>query len=190
LFGLPEVRQEGQYVIASRWPLRDCAGERAEAGGDSLTFARCTVDRGTTRFTLVDAHLESPRDGLVATRREGLDGIDLWETNHAGRLAQSRALAAALRDGPRPLVLAGDLNAPDASAVVQALLAIGLHDAFASAGRGWGYTYGHALRPAFSFLRIDHLLASSDVEVVRAFVGGKEASEHRPVIADLRLRRR
>jgi len=71
--------------------------------------------------------------------------------------------------------------------VIQALLAVGLRDAFASAGRGWGFTYGHTLRPRVSFLRIDHVLVSDDVAAVRSFVGGKEASDHRPVIADLRL---
>ena len=70
---------------------------------------------------------------------------------------------------------------------MQALFAIGLRDAFATAGRGWGHTYGHRMRPRFSFLRIDHVLVSDDVEVVRAFTGGKDASDHRPVIADLRL---
>jgi endonuclease/exonuclease/phosphatase (EEP) superfamily protein YafD len=82
------------------------------------------------------------------------------------------------------------LTAPDASAAIQALLAIGLRDAFATAGRGWGHTYGHRLRPRFSFLRIDHILVSDDVTVVRAFTGGEEASDHRPVIADLRLPQR
>ena len=190
IFGLPEVKKEGQYVVASRWPLRDCSSARAEAGAESLLYARCTVERPGGAFTLVDVHLESPRSGLVAARQEGLDGIELWQSNHAGRLAQARALAAALRASPRPLVLGGDLNAPEASAAIQVLLDIGLRDAFASAGRGWGYTYGHTLRPRFSFLRIDHILVSDDVEVVRAFVGGKDASDHRPVIADLRLSRR
>jgi vancomycin resistance protein VanJ len=189
MFGLPEVHKEGQYVIASRWPLRDCSQARADADGETLTFARCTVELGARRFELVDVHFESPRRGLNAARREGLDGIDLWESNHAGRLAQARALAAVLRGSARPLVVCGDLNAPDSSAVLQRLFAIGLGDAFASAGRGYGYTYGHTLRPAFSFLRIDHVLVSDGVEVVRAFVGGKDASDHRPMIADLRLPR-
>ena len=189
MFGLPEARKEGQYVIASRWPLRDCGTARADAGGEALLFARCTVDLGGRTFALVDVHLESPRSGLVAARQEVLDGIELWQSNHAGRLAQARALAAVLRTSARPLVLGGDLNAPSSSSVLQSLLAIGLRDAFASAGRGWGHTYGHTLRPRFSFLRIDHLLVSDDVDVVRAFVGGKDASDHRPVIADLRLPR-
>jgi endonuclease/exonuclease/phosphatase (EEP) superfamily protein YafD len=187
MFGLPEVHREGQYVIASRWPLRDCAARQVGAGGDALEFMRCTVGVAGVDVVLVDAHLDSPRSGLDAARREGLDGIDVWDSNHEGRLAQARALAAALRAGPRPLVLCGDLNAPDSSAVLQSLFAIGLRDAFARAGRGYGYTYGHTRRPGLSFLRIDHVLVSDDVEVVRAFAGGKDASDHRPVIADLRL---
>ncbi|HEY2187588.1 MAG TPA: endonuclease/exonuclease/phosphatase family protein, partial [Caldimonas sp.] len=190
MFGLPVVHRESQYVIASRWPLRDCATGRADAGGETLLFARCSVERPGGAFELVDVHLESPRRGLVAARKEGIDGIDLWASNHAGRLAQARALAAVLKTSARPLVLGGDLNAPDSSAVIQSLLAVGLRDAFASGGRGYGYTYGHTLRARFSFLRIDHVLVSSDVEVLRAFVGGKDASDHRPVIADLRLPRR
>ena len=138
-------------------------------------------------LTLITAHLESPRLGLNAARREGLDGIDTWKHSHEVRLAQARALAG-IRVPAGPLVLAGDLNAPDASAAVQSLLARGLRDAFASAGRGYGYTYGHTLRPAFSFLRIDHILVSPQIEVVRCFTGDTEASDHRPVIADLAWR--
>ncbi len=192
MFGLPEVERHGQYVIASRWPLQGCATSTARGdGGEAvLDFVRCTVERPGGAFEIADVHLESPRIGLVAARQEGLDGIDLWQSNHAGRVAQARALAAVLRTRAHALVVGGDLNSPDASAAMQALFAIGLRDAFAAAGRGWGYTYGHRLRPRFSFLRIDHVLVSDDVVVVRAFVGGKDASDHRPVIADLRLPQR
>ena len=124
--------------------------------------------------------------GLNAARHEGVDGIDAWQRNHETRLAQARALARDL--APGPLVLAGDLNAPDSSAVVRSLLALGLRDAFASAGRGYGYTYGHTLRPGFSFLRIDHILVSPDFAVRDSSVGGDDASDHRPVIADLAWR--
>jgi len=189
MFGLPEVWREGQYVIASRWALGGCRTARADAAEAPLVFARCTVDRPGGAFEIVDVHFESPRPGLVAARQEGFDGIELWESNHAGRVAQARALAAVLRTSAHPLVVVGDLNAPDASATIRALVAIGLRDAFATAGRGWGHTYGHTLRPRFSFLRIDHILVSDEVEVVRAFVGGKAASDHRPVVADLRLPR-
>ena len=187
LFGLPEVFADGQYIVASRLPLRGCALRRAETGGEPLLYARCQVQAPSGWIEVVSVHLESPRLGLNAARREGFEGFEQWSRNYEARLAQARSLAFALAGHERPLVVAGDLNAPDSSAVVGNLLGIGLRDAFAAAGRGYGYTYGHALRPAFSFLRIDHILVSPDIEVSRCVVGSDKPSEHRPVIADLRL---
>ena len=189
---LHEVHAQGQYFIASRFPAR-CAEAQAPSDVSDvgpLTYVRCAVQAPTGGFDLVTVHFESPRSGLVAARHEGLQGRDSWERNHEIRLAQSRALARAIGASLRPLVVAGDLNAPDSSAVLGNLRAVGLVDAFARAGRGWGYTYGHTLRPAFSFLRIDHVLASPEFDVVDAFAGGADASDHRPVLADLRLPRR
>jgi len=187
--GLHEVHAQGQYFIASRFPAR-CVEAQAESSIGPLTYVRCSVEPPAGAFDLITVHFESPRSGLVAARHEGLQGRDSWERNHEIRLAQSRALAGAIGTFVRPLVVAGDLNAPDSSAVLGILRAVGLVDAFAQGGRGWGYTYGHTLRPAFSFLRIDHVLASAEFDVVDAFVGGADASDHRPVLADLRLPRR
>ena len=187
LFGLPEIHVAGQYIIASRLPLRDCSEGVLETGGEPLAFARCTLDSKGGAVEVMTVHFESPRSGLNAARHEGFDGIVQWQQNHESRLAQARALARALEHGKRPLILAGDLNAPESSAVIQSLLAVGLRDAFSSAGRGYGYSYGHTLRPAFSFLRIDHILVSPQIGVSDCFVGEKEASDHRPVIADLVL---
>jgi endonuclease/exonuclease/phosphatase (EEP) superfamily protein YafD len=86
--------------------------------------------------------------------------------------------------------VAGDLNAPDSSVVVRSLLDTGLRDAFATAGMGYGYTWGHTLRPGVSFLRLDHILVGPEFGVADCFVGGAQASAHRPVIADLFLRGR
>jgi endonuclease/exonuclease/phosphatase (EEP) superfamily protein YafD len=89
----------------------------------------------------------------------------------------------------RPVVLMGDLNAPEHSPVVGHLLSTGLRDAFSAAGVGYGYTHGHSLRPHISFVRIDHVLVSPRFGVADTYVGGKDASEHRPVITDLWLQR-
>jgi endonuclease/exonuclease/phosphatase (EEP) superfamily protein YafD len=72
--------------------------------------------------------------------------------------------------------------------VIQTLLRVGVRDAFTSAGRGYGYSYGHALRRGYDFLRIDHILVSPDIGVLDSFVGQGTASDHRAVIADLVLR--
>jgi vancomycin resistance protein VanJ len=189
VFGLTHVYASGQYVVASRFALRDCGTAPMGSGADNHRYVRCLVDARGVELNLVTAHFQSPRAGLNAARHEGLDGADDWQRNHANRLHQARALARDVAGSRRPLVLAGDLNAPQSSPVIGSLLATGLRDAFTSAGRGYGYSHGHSLRNGFDLLRIDHVLVSPDIGVIACFVGQSDASEHRPVIADLLLRR-
>ena len=181
MFGLPHVWGQGQYLVASRFPLEGCT----EVVAGSLAYARCSVRAAASAFELRTVHFESPRAGLLAARHEGAGGVDAWRANLDERLLQSRALTASLADAKRPLIVAGDLNAAESSDVVGQLLGAGLRDAFSAGGSGYGYTYGHTLRPRFSFLRIDHILVSPQVTVHGAFIGTADASDHRPVIADL-----
>ncbi len=187
VFGLPYVFAVHQYVVASRWPLRDCQARRTEP--PHLDYVSCVVTVDGRPVNLVTAHFQSPRAGLVAARRGGIDGIDDWRQNYELRLLQSRALAADLENTPRPLIVAGDLNAPVASPVVGSLLATGLRDAFSEAGRGYGYSYGQALPIGISFLRIDHVLVSRRIRLLDCYVGNAGTSDHRPVIVDLSLPR-
>lgn len=189
VFGLPHVYAVGQYVVASRFDLHDCGPGPTGANDDNHQYVRCQVDARGVAMRLITTHFQSPREGLNAARREGLDGADDWRGNYALRLAQARALAGDLAGSRGPLVVAGDLNAVESSPVIQTLLGSGLRDAFSSAGRGYGHTHGHSLRPRHDFLRIDHILVSPEVGVMDSFVGQSNASDHRPVIADLVLRR-
>ena len=187
--GYPHLHAAGQYLVASRFALRDCVESGLGLAADAAHYLRCTVEAGGIAVTLVSVHFASPRHGLNAARHEGFDGVDDWQRNLADRLAQAAKLAGDLAAAPTPLIVAGDLNALQSSPVIDTLQSVGLRDAFVRAGRGYGYTYGQALRPGFSFLRIDHILVSADIGVTRCYAGGAEASEHRPVIADLLLRR-
>ena len=189
VFGLPHVHAVGQYVIASRFSLRECTAPTIGLRGDNLQYLRCTVDVRGLALDLVNVHFQSPREGLNAASREGLDGADDWIGNYVRRLAQSRSLAQDLARSRRPLIVAGDLNAIESSPVIQMLLGIGLQSAFSSAGRGYGYTHGRTLRLGHDFLRIDHVLAGPDFGVADSFVGQSNATDHRPVIANLVLRR-
>ncbi len=175
----------GQYAIASRFPLSDCRRGDISHSGEKHEYIRCTVDIDGTLIDVVTAHLRTPREGLNATRFEPTDGLDEWRDNVATRQSQADALVRDLVPLRRATLLAGDLNAPEHSPVVQTLLAIGLRDAFSAAGVGWGYTHGHSLKPWVSFLRIDHILVSPEIGVTSAHVGWRGGSEHRPVIADL-----
>ena len=187
--GERQVHISGQYLVASRHPMRDCRSGDISFPGEGHHYVMCTITAHGVEFDLANAHLLSPREGLNATRHERLGGLDEWQENFAMRVIQSHRLAQGLTAHPRPLVLAGDLNAPDSSPVLARLRDAGLRDSFETAGFGYGYTFGHSLRTRFSFLRIDHVMVSEQIGVNQSFVGGKQASAHRPVIADLWLKR-
>jgi len=189
LFAGRNVFSHDQYIVVSRYPLRDCRAGDLSFRGQPHSYVRCIVSIDGSEVELFTAHLLSPRRGLNATRHEGAEGIDDWQQNFEDRLSQSRTLAGDVAKREHPLIVAGDLNAPETSPVIRTLLDRGLRDAFSSAGRGYGYTHGHSTMLAISFLRIDHILVSPEIGVVGAFAGGKEGSEHRPVIADLLLKR-
>ncbi|MEP7297259.1 MAG: endonuclease/exonuclease/phosphatase family protein [Burkholderiales bacterium] len=189
IFAGRQVFESGQYIVVSRFPLRNCGRGDLSYSNVIADYARCIVTIDGVDIDLVTAHLLSPRRGLNATRREAVEGIDDWQQNFGDRLTQARKLATVVAGRSRPMILAGDLNAAESSSVIRVLLERGLRDAFSSAGVGYGYTHGHASKAGFSFLRIDHILISDEIGVADAFPGGWQASEHRPVIADLLMHR-
>lgn len=146
LFAGRQTFSFGQYVVSSRFPLRDCTQGEITFREQTHSYVSCAVTVGTITFDLVNVHLITPRFGLSATREDPLRGIGQWTQNVSDRMTQASRLAADLRLRERPVIVAGDLNAPDSSLVVRTLLATGLRDAFASAGNGFGYTWGHSLR--------------------------------------------
>lgn len=189
LFGLPHVVAFDQYVLASRYPLEDCSVGNTNASAKPTHFLQCAMrlDSGK-QVQLVTTHFVSPRDSLMAARTEGEDGLEEWQVNLSRRLNQSLTLLASLSKMSQPLMVMGDLNAPEQSPVVANLKRAGLRDAFADAGKGWGLTHGHALSRNLDLYRIDHILVSNDIDVHNAEVSASPASEHNPVIADVSIR--
>jgi endonuclease/exonuclease/phosphatase (EEP) superfamily protein YafD len=186
LVGTRNLYVFGQYIVASRFPMRGCGFGSIAYDDHPHTYVHCIVTVYGRDIDLYTAHFLSPRDGLNALRERGVEGYDEWLANARHRVVQAERLAQVLTARRRSAIVAGDLNAPGQSVAIRTLLDAGLRDAFSSAGWGYGYTHGHSLKPRlFSTIRIDHILASRDIGVADCFVGGKEGSEHRPVIADL-----
>lgn len=193
------VASSGQYIVASRFPIEESGTRGIPFAEEDATCLRVRLRAGEKTLVLYDVHFESPRWGLNAFREvqrqpwylpRAIQG--LRQTVDA-RLSQAATLSALVRQEREPVIIAGDLNSPDASLACTMLREAGLHDAFAEAGRGYGYTYGHLLlrhRLAWlkaSWMRIDHIMLSSVIRSYTCRVGGKIASEHRPVIADVLL---
>ena len=190
LFAGKYVYTFGQYAVISRYPLKDCEKGFISYRHEPHTYVHCVVVTGATQIDLYTAHLLTPRAGLNAVRQENRGAISTWQENIADRLTQAQSLASDMQKSIRPIILAGDFNAADRSLVVRTLMHGRLRDAFVSASIGFGYTYGHSLRPGISFLKLDHILVDPSIGVARCYVGSKEVSPHRPVIADLLLKRK
>jgi len=193
------VRFDGQYLVASKLPLEDLKILALPFFGEEQSCLRTRVRIGETTVTLFDVHLQTPRHGLEALRETKSNPWDLpqailnFENNVAARLTQVRELQSYISHEQGPVIVAGDLNSPDASQVCAALRGLALHDAFAEGGTGYGYTYGHFLLQHklpgvhISWMRLDHIMMSSQFLTRNCQVGSALASDHRPVIADLML---
>lgn len=195
------VRSFGQYVIASKFPLSEAHTRSISFPGENHSCLRCELRIGAAVITVYNVHLETPREGLNAfravKRRPSYfpQAVQRFQNNVEARLIQARTLSEYISTEQGPVIVAGDLNSPDASLACAMLRNAGLHDAFAESGKGYGYTYGHfLLQHRLSWLhvpwmRIDHIMMSSHFQSRRCRVGTEKASDHRPVIADLILKK-
>jgi endonuclease/exonuclease/phosphatase (EEP) superfamily protein YafD len=80
--------------------------------------------------------------------------------------------------------VAGDFNNPPRG-VLYRRMSVQLSDSFRAAGGGFGYTF----RSDFPAMRIDYIWCAPGVRVVRCRTVRSRASDHLPVIADIRLPR-
>ncbi|MGB5104220.1 MAG: endonuclease/exonuclease/phosphatase family protein [Steroidobacteraceae bacterium] len=160
--------REDPYGIAvlSRGPLE--SAEPADFAGDGLPSLVGRLEVGGQRLMFVGLHTHWPvLPGLARARDESL-----------------REVARVVRGQDRPAIVLGDLNlTPYSPAFAGFEDAAGVRDVMD--GRRWRPTWRAGFWPLA--LRIDHVLASAGICVERAEVGPAIGSDHRPVIARLRL---
>lgn len=162
------LTREDPYGLAvlSRRPLESVS--RVDLAGDGLPSLAVVGEAGGQRIRFLALHTRWPlTPGLARARDEALHG--------AAQLARAADL---------PVVLLGDLNLTRDSPDFERLVGqSGLRDVMQ--GRGWQPTWLARFWPLA--LRIDHILVSPGVCVEQAAVGPEIGSDHRPVIARLRL---
>jgi endonuclease/exonuclease/phosphatase family metal-dependent hydrolase len=170
----------GEYGIAllSRWPIRrDTAihlvvtppQERSGGSYEPRVAHRVTIAAPDGDIVVLNTHIDASAD-------------DRW------RLQEGRALAAIVRDikssGAKRILAGGDLNSTPESAVQVELRANGFTDAWQRCGKGQEMTY-----PADSSRkRIDYIYLIAGAECTTATVLDTQASDHRPVLFELRWR--
>jgi vancomycin resistance protein VanJ len=178
------VRIHDQYIVASRLPLPDFELRDISYPGSVHHCVRIVIPFGSGSVVLYNAHLLSPRVGLISIRHRREGGL---VSNTDSRLLEANLLAGYIKNEHGPTLLTGDLNAPVQSLVCRPLFDAGLRDAFSEAGTGYGYTYGKYTRVGYPYVRIDHILVSREWKVQHCWVGNSTGSDHCPVIADLAL---
>ena len=146
-------------AILSRWPVADVARGALPRtrGAYRRGLVRATVDIRGQEVDVFATHLDHVSPGL--------------------RRAQARAVAAAVRRSPRPVVLGGDLNAEPGMPATEAVQRSGLVDGWSVVGRDDGLTVP-AARPR---RRIDYVLADASFVPVRSTVLISLVSDHRAV---------
>lgn len=163
------LRRRAKDAVLVRPPWRIAGHRQQRFTGSAFLYPRAALlarlEREGSHLLAVAIHL-----GLrPAERRRHVD--ELLET---------------LRDGGDPVVIGGDTNErPEGRAMTR--LAARFPDAWTRAGEDPGET----IPAAAPIARIDYLFTSPGVAVIRAWVPKgedvTEASDHRPVVADLDL---
>lgn len=163
----PHYYAEGTIALYSRHPL--LSAETVDIGMGWTRAMRVEADTPAGPVAVYVAHLASVRigsDGFTSSHRNTT--IDLLAERIAGE-RHSR------------VIVMGDLNGTAYDRGL-APLTFGLASAQAQAGWGFGFSW-----PAgFPMARIDHILLRG-VTATDSWVLPATASDHRPVVADLRL---
>lgn len=174
--------------LASRYPIVEVEqmerpAEDFDGGSGWVISYRLDVDG--TGLTVTNLHLETPRAGLEDLQggriRRGIRrlGERTWvrevEMRQARRWVESR-------EGPH--VVMGDFNAPPESRILRTHWG-DMVNAFSHVGRGIGASRVQGPIRA----RIDHILLGPEWTVVWSRVEADVGSDHRPVLARIRLER-
>jgi vancomycin resistance protein VanJ len=184
------VVREGEFVIASRYPIRDVqTWYRLEppVQWPPLLAVYAVIDLPDRPVSLCNVHLTSPQQGITET----LDRHTVVNINRTSTLKQlnelrqceSASLSAWISQLPHVDVLLGDLNLPVESRIYRQWWS-NYRNAFGEAGFGLGYTRWVRFHNLLYGARIDHVLTSRDWLPVRCWVGRDIGSDHLPVIAE------
>ncbi len=183
----------GEYLLLSRWPLSEVGVPEGLDGEPAPYAARCVVEHPARRFVLYTVHLPTRRDIFGDFRGRGLFDGGTWaraREDLAERRRLAQALLARIEEETLPVIVAGDFNFTPLS-VSHDRFSASLTDAFASAGRGYGFTVPGITRNPVGlyrpWLRLDYVFAGPAWEVLSAEVEPARQSQHRAMLAELWL---
>jgi vancomycin resistance protein VanJ len=159
----------GELVILSRFPMKWLDTTHSALWVEA--------DANGSKLTIIDAHFSRP----IALRGFGREGLGWLSRADDFRMMQLRRMMAKLpRD--RPVILCGDLNTPPNSRMYRELESR-LTDSFSASGQGLGLSFMRSI----PMVRIDHIFLGEGLAPVRCWTPASSGSNHKPVIADIRI---
>jgi endonuclease/exonuclease/phosphatase (EEP) superfamily protein YafD len=156
----------GSVNVFSRLPLKT----ELQNWVDGRALHTIDIEIGAATLRVLGLHAPRPIDGP--------------RYNYRGYWQQMLPLLTAERV---PLVVVGDFNATQHSAVHEQLIRGGLQSAHEAVSRGYATTWPNGLY-WLPPIRIDHAFVSAEVECVSIAEGQGRGSDHRPLILDVRVR--
>lgn len=189
------VARDGEYFVASRYPLKMVAIGHFEPF-DRDAVMQCEIELPSARIMFFNVHQMTPRHGL-----RGLDISSPITQRGSERLSQYLDLRAAetsdVRDfvegsrGQFPTLVMGDFNMPCESSLYHRNW-FGFQNAFNTAGTGYGYSFPctrqYCWPAGMPWMRLDHILADDAWQISHCFVGKANGSDHRLIAATLQLK--
>jgi endonuclease/exonuclease/phosphatase (EEP) superfamily protein YafD len=188
------VRHDGQFFVASRFPIRETylppPIQYGKRGGGGAHYVKYTIETPLGLVDVFNLHTTSPREGLEEVRGDGVReeiksgrlfagaAAELIEFNAIRRGRQVEGMTRVAAASPRPVIIGGDTNLPGLSWLYARHLGR-FRDGFASAGVGLGYTDPAAR----GWLRIDRILTNDRLRTIEFRVGDSVASDHHAVFA-------
>lgn len=186
---LPYAVQDGGQAILSRYPILDHKYVRFPDTNNDYLYADLLAEGDTVR--VISVHLQT--SGIAALHRryikehgqempvEAMFGT--LKENGLRRAQQVREIRSLVDSSPMPVILAGDFNDTPSSYTYRQMKG-DMTDGFQSNGSGFGATF----RPMGGVLRIDYVFFDKAFEGVRYYIPRDKLSDHRPVIAHMRLK--
>ncbi len=168
-------------LLATRLPVVRTVTWTGRPGGEG-DVAGFELVTGGRRLWCFGLQLETPRRGFEPVLRRQANASRLLGESIARRQRLHDQAAAFIRQtaGTEDVVILGDFNAVGDGAIFRSAWS-GWTDAFDRAGWGFGWT---KYQDRWG-VRIDHVLASGQLRVVRCRVGPDVGSDHLPLLVEL-----
>lgn len=178
-------------AVLSRFPIVRHASVNFPNTNNGYIWA--DLDTGGDTVRIISVHLQTSgvsglRSRFRKAHKRDAPVEELFgevERNSRRRVEQVGEIRALVDSTRYPVILAGDFNDTPSSYTYRRMKG-GLQDGFRKRGSGYGGTFRHM----GGLLRIDYIFYDDSFRAVRYYMPEDDVSDHKAVVADLRLERK